>query len=218
MISFKDYAEKNYVSYETVRRHVSRHKEDLEGHIVTENGIRYLDDFAEEYIDNLRKAAPIVVVNEQRRDEYFKMQEERDQLRLDKIALLESMQAMNKQLAEFQAKFHELEQKNAGMLEDKTKQAEEIELLKKDIEEKDEIIRSDKIMYEGQQANMIEQNKALMNQRERLEKQELQIEELTVKDMNNKEELLEKDKLLRQVEAELQTFEKTIFGFYRKKK
>ena len=48
MISIKDYAKNNNVSYEAIRRRIKRNEEVFKGHIVKKNRTQFLDDVAVE--------------------------------------------------------------------------------------------------------------------------------------------------------------------------
>lgn len=61
MISLKDYAAKNHVSYEAVRQQVKRYAGDLEGHIIKVSRTQYLDDEAVAFLDEKRKRNPIII-------------------------------------------------------------------------------------------------------------------------------------------------------------
>lgn len=61
MISIKDYAAKNNVSYEAVRQQVKRYSKDLEGHIIKVSRTQYLDDDAVAFLDDKRRKNPVIV-------------------------------------------------------------------------------------------------------------------------------------------------------------
>lgn len=61
MISIKDYAAKNNVSYEAVRQQVKRYSKELEGHIIKVSRTQYLDDDAIAFLDDKRRKNPVIV-------------------------------------------------------------------------------------------------------------------------------------------------------------
>ncbi len=83
LLSFKEYAEKYGCSYETTRRIVSDNDipEFSEEHIFTIDRTRYLDEVAEEAINNIRnnKQNTTVVMHE-KSQEYKKLEEEKNEL------------------------------------------------------------------------------------------------------------------------------------------
>ena len=90
MISFKEYATEHRISYEAVRKQVSRYEKELAGHIEKRNRKQYLDDYAVKFLDERRNSNVVAVLsddkNEAARNE--ELQEENKQL-LYKIAQLE---------------------------------------------------------------------------------------------------------------------------------
>ena len=61
MISIKDYAKKNGVTYEAVRQSIKRYSEELEPHIHKQGRVQYLDDVAVTILNEHRSQSPIVV-------------------------------------------------------------------------------------------------------------------------------------------------------------
>lgn len=61
MISIKDYAKENGVSYEAVRRQIDRYKAELEGHIHKQGRTRFLDDEAVAFLQEHRLKEPVAV-------------------------------------------------------------------------------------------------------------------------------------------------------------
>lgn len=86
MISIRDYATKHNVTYEAVRKQIQRYEKELDGHIIKENNLRYLDEFAEEYITEKRRKSIITITNEVRNEE---LEELRKQVESMKLLLME---------------------------------------------------------------------------------------------------------------------------------
>ena len=68
MISLKDYAKQNNITYEAVRAQVKRYHQELEDHIVRDGRTQYLDDVAVAFLDERRQKNPVVVY-QQSKDE-----------------------------------------------------------------------------------------------------------------------------------------------------
>lgn len=88
MKSIKDYAEYKNISYEAVRKQVVRYKDELDGHIHVQNRTKYLDEYAEEFLDAKRAASPVVVIQESK-DEKIQELSDRVNEYLIKIAELQ---------------------------------------------------------------------------------------------------------------------------------
>ena len=61
MISLKDYAKQNNITYEAVRSQVKRYREQLGDHIIQDGRTQYLDDVAVAFLDERRQKNPVVV-------------------------------------------------------------------------------------------------------------------------------------------------------------
>lgn len=61
MISIKDYAKQNNVTYEAVRQQIKRYREQLDDHIIQDGRTQYLDDIAVTFLDERRQKNPVVV-------------------------------------------------------------------------------------------------------------------------------------------------------------
>lgn len=61
LMTLKQFAEDQGISYEAVRRAVKRHGDKLTGHIIENDGIRYLDEEAVKILKERRRESPIVV-------------------------------------------------------------------------------------------------------------------------------------------------------------
>ena len=102
MITLKEYAEKKSISYEAVRKQVSRYREELGDHIKKEGRTQYLDDWAEEFLDD-RRASNVVVMYEHAKDERIEELEQQNQnLRLKVMELQEKIIARDEKLFEMQ--------------------------------------------------------------------------------------------------------------------
>lgn len=90
MISIKDYAEKHNITYEAARQSVERYKAEMEGHIHCKGRTRFLDDEAEQLLDDKRRGNPIVVLQTDKDIEIQRLQDENKALLL-KISELQDL-------------------------------------------------------------------------------------------------------------------------------
>lgn len=111
MITMKDYAKQQSVSYEAIRAMVSRYSEELFGHITIRNRTKYLDDWAVDFLTGKRKESPIVVINQGR-----------DQEIADLKAELERLHSV---IADLQEDRNRIQNRVAELLEDANKALEE---------------------------------------------------------------------------------------------
>ncbi|SEM15635.1 hypothetical protein SAMN04487770_12737 [Butyrivibrio sp. ob235] len=99
MMTLKEYAESRSVSYETVRVQTTRYKEELKGHIKTEDKRKVLDEFACDFLDQHRLKRNVVVKydNNDMKQELEKVREEKERLKDAIILLQKELQDMTKQ-------------------------------------------------------------------------------------------------------------------------
>lgn len=90
MISMKDYALKHNISYEAVRKQVKRYQNELQSHIHKVERTNYLDEEAEAFLDDKREKNPIVVIEDDRKNEIQRLHDENKTLLL-KITELQSL-------------------------------------------------------------------------------------------------------------------------------
>ena len=88
MISIKDYAKENGITYEAVRQQLVRYKDELEGHIHKDGRTRFLDDEAVAFLSSHRSKDPIAVFTGSADDAYIKeLEEQKKQLEAKNDAL-----------------------------------------------------------------------------------------------------------------------------------
>lgn len=88
MVSIKEYAAQKGVSYEAVRKQVSRYKKELEGHITKVSRTQYLDDEAVAFLDGKRQENPVVLLQVNKDEEIQRLHDENKALLL-KVAELQ---------------------------------------------------------------------------------------------------------------------------------
>lgn len=99
MISLKDYAKENGVTYEAVRQQVARYKKELEGHIRKEGRTRFLDDYAVEFLQEHRLKEPIAVFQGSPDAELIEaLKQENEALKRQKEALYNKLVQVQEQL------------------------------------------------------------------------------------------------------------------------
>lgn len=80
LISLKDYAAQNNVTYEAVRQQVVRYAEELEGHIVKDGRQQFLDDEAVEFLDGKRQKNPVTIIQASKDEEIERLKRENENL------------------------------------------------------------------------------------------------------------------------------------------
>ena len=101
MITIKEYAKKNNVSYEAIRKQIKRYENELNGHVIKQNRTQFLDEVATAILDKHRKENPIVILNQDTDNQIQQLKEENRNLLLkvaaqaDKITELSEWKADN---------------------------------------------------------------------------------------------------------------------------
>lgn len=84
MISIRDYAEANSVTYEAIRKKLKQYEKELEGHLHKQGRTTFLDDAAVDFLEKHKNVNPIVVGDQQQLQEVNRLRDENDNLK-DKI-------------------------------------------------------------------------------------------------------------------------------------
>lgn len=100
MISIKDLAKQNGVTYEAVRQLVKRYSAELEGHIHLEGRTQFLDDFAVEFLESKRQANPVVVYEANKDEEIARLEDENKLLLLKLTEKQEKIEKLQDRLLE----------------------------------------------------------------------------------------------------------------------
>lgn len=81
MMTLKQFADSEGISYEAARKLVTRHAEQLTGHVHTVGKARTLDDTAVEFLRQHRRQHPAVIVDVQRTEENDQLREQVETLK-----------------------------------------------------------------------------------------------------------------------------------------
>ncbi len=155
IITLKDYAKQNNISYEAVRQQVARYKDELGTHIIKDGRQQFLDEEAVAFLDERRQKSPVAIIQMDKDEELEGLRRENKNL-LIRVAELSDWkaenavliaEANNKQLQleaqtqraeETQRLLSASEQEKAQLREDSEKKAaeqqDEIERLREELE------------------------------------------------------------------------------------
>lgn len=88
VISLKEYAKNNHISYEAVRQQVVRYAEELGEHLIKDGRQQFLDEDAVAFLDGKRQKNPVVIYQTGKDEEIERLEGENKAL-LRKIAMLQ---------------------------------------------------------------------------------------------------------------------------------
>ena len=138
MITIRDYAKENNVSYEAIRKQIKRYEDELNGHIIKQNRTQFLDDIAVAILDQHRRENPVIIVNQDTDFRLKQLKDENKNLLIKVAQQADKISQLNEDLK------NKIEQMTSLMLENKEKtllldqkkdQAEEINQLKEQLDQ-----------------------------------------------------------------------------------
>lgn len=138
MITIRDYAKENNVSYEAIRKQIKRYEDELNGHIIKQNRTQFLDDIAVAILDQHRRENPVIIVNQDTDYRLKQLEDENKNLLIKVAQQADKISQLNEDLK------NKIEQMTSLMLENKEKtslleqkkdQAEEINQLKEQMDQ-----------------------------------------------------------------------------------
>lgn len=137
MITIREYARKNNVSYEAIRKQIKRYENELKEHIIKQNRTQFLDEVAVEILDRYRGESPIVIVNQDTSSKLQLLEEENKNLLVKVAAQADKISQLSEELKNKTEKMTSLlleDKEKTLLLEQKKNQEEELERLKKELE------------------------------------------------------------------------------------
>lgn len=102
MISIKNYASSKGVSPQSIYQHIKRYAAELDPHVIKENGVKNLDDYAVKFLDEKIEGDSIVVIDTQKDDEIKKLQQENKNLLYKLTSVQDKVIVQSNQIIELQ--------------------------------------------------------------------------------------------------------------------
>jgi len=102
LLTIKEFAQIEHVTYEAVRRQVKRYAEELDGHILTFGRVKFLDSAAIDFLQGKRKTNPIVIYQTNKDEELEKLRSEKESLLNRIIELQDEIKECNNKIIELQ--------------------------------------------------------------------------------------------------------------------
>lgn len=143
-LSIREYANKYGITYEGVRKQVKRYEEELKDHIVIQNRTQYLDEYAQNFLNEVRQKSRLVVIESKANEQYKELTD----TILQKDAIIQ----------ELQAKIISLQEKNLEMIESQAKlqlltdkindQEKELTATKEDLKTAQDALNNSKVELE----------------------------------------------------------------------
>ena len=137
LVTIREFADLQGITYEAVRKQVVRFSEELSGHVVRKNRTQYLDEVAVKFLQERRRESPIILQNTDQGEEISRLMDQVESLRAQLVS------AQNK-LLESQERIISLQDEAQKALEDKARYTallEDNETQKKKLQETEDQLR-----------------------------------------------------------------------------
>lgn len=159
VISFKQFAEEQNVSYEAIRKQIVRYSDELKDHIVRRNRTQYLDEWAVNFLKEKRKENPVILMNMDQNEQIEELKAQVEVLKNQLIVaqnqiiglqdeaqkaietkvrneiLLEDNKAKEEKISNLSREIGEIQKEADGLKKQSEENLKEIEILKKERDE-----------------------------------------------------------------------------------
>lgn len=122
LMSLKDYASMNNVTYEAVRQQVVRYSEELGEHIVKDGRQQFLDDEAIAFLDSKRQKNPVTIIQANKDEEIVRLKQEKEKLLIKIATQADKISELSEWKSEMAVQIAQAEQQKL-LQEEKTKLA-----------------------------------------------------------------------------------------------
>ena len=143
VISLKDYAKENHITYEAVRQQVIRYKKDLGEHIIQDGRQQFLDEEAVAFLDSKRQKNPVVIVQQDKNATIEALREEKENLLVQIAAQAAKLSELSEWKADNAVAIAEANQ-NKLLLEEAHKEKEILEGFIQDAKKEIEVLNAEK--------------------------------------------------------------------------
>ena len=96
LVTIKQFADSQGISYEAVRKQLHKYSEELSGHVIPKDRTRYLDEVAVKFLQERRRESPIILQNMDQGEEISRLMDQVEYLRAQLVSaqnkLLESQE------------------------------------------------------------------------------------------------------------------------------
>ncbi len=145
MITIKDQAAQKRVTYEAVRKQINRYKEELGEHLIKQGRTQYLDDEGVAFLDEKRQNNPIIIFEHDKDEQIDQLQQDNEKLKALVAELQSQIIEKDNMVIKTQGLLLETNQQILSITqksdEDRKQLDELIELMKKNEEEKQQLVQ-----------------------------------------------------------------------------
>lgn len=206
LVTLKQYADDQGISYEAVRKQVIRYAEELSDHIIKQDRKQYLDQYAVTFLTERRRESPIILMNMDQNEENQRLKEQIETLRVQLMTAQNELLKSQDERLKAQDRIIQLQDEAKKTLEDRARYTALLE---------DNKAKEEKLKEAGDQIGDL--SRQIEEKDGRIELIQKEAEDLR-KQAEADQELIETLQLERdEARTEAQSFTRSIFGFYRKR-
>ena len=206
LMTIKQYAESQNVTYEAVRKQIVGYGEELKDHIVRKGRTQYLDEWAVEFLTKRRRENPIILLSQDKDEAIELLKSQVETLRV------QLMTAQNELLKE-KDRIIELQDEAKKTIEDRARYTALLE----DNKAKEERLKE----AESQISEIRKESEDLSREIEKKDDQirtiQTEADDLRKKSEEDQKTIEDLQKQRDEAQTEAQSFTRSIFGFYRKR-
>lgn len=206
LMTIKQYAESQNVSYEAVRKQIVGYGEELKDHIVRKGRTQYLDEWAVEFLTKRRRENPIILLSQDKDEAIESMKQQIETLRVQLMTAQNELLKSQDERLKAQDRIIELQDEAKKTLEDRAKYTALLE----DNEAKAKRLKE----AEDREAELTRQVEERDGQIRTIQ---TEAEDLRKKAEADRETIEDLQRERDEAQKEAQSFTRSIFGFYRKK-
>lgn len=183
VITLRDYAKQNNISYEAVRKQLARYKNELGDHIIKDGRQQFLDDEAVAFLDGKRQKNPIAIIQQDKDERIDSLEKENknllQQLAIVQDALLKEKDKVQMLLEEQKEQVALLEAQNADLSAEKDRIDKEA---REAIDEAQNAVNELSRVYEDEKKRHEDEEYLLKQRAEAAEKRNQELENRTFGD------------------------------------
>ena len=227
MLSLRQFAERQNVSYEAIRKQVVRYEKELKGHISVKNRTQYLDDWAVKFLQERRRENPVVIIGQEKEEELKSLKDQVETLRTQLLTTQKELLKSQEERLKAQDQIILLQEESRTTLEARIRytalleenQAKDAKLREAEsrIEDLRKNLEADQETIEGIRKDWNEDLEALEKVQDLRDEDQRTIEDLRKKAEADRAIIKGLQRQRDEAQTEAQSFKRSIFGFYRKR-
>ena len=121
LITIKQYAESQNVTYEAVRKQIVRYADDLKDHIARKGRTQYLDTWAVEFLTKRRRENPVILLSQDKDEAIETMKQEIESLKAQLMTAQNELLKSQDERLKAQDRIIELQEEAKKTLEDRAR-------------------------------------------------------------------------------------------------